>query len=246
MSTASQRSRAAATIARQSAARVTSAANTLASPPSVAICFAVSSAFSALRSTHSTRAPSRAKSRAAALPLPRPGPREPAPVTMATLPSRRPATSSALEGAVDADVDDVGAARGEPAVDGGPHVRGLLHELTRHALGLGEADVVEARVDEVHGHVLVVLGGEALEGEGALLEDAIGGVVEDDPHHGDRIVRGRPEGLDRVHGAAVADEGDHGPRGLGELDPEGGGESPADAAPSQAEEALGIARAQEL
>ncbi len=87
---APQRSVAAFTIAWQSALRVTSAAKTPASPPSVAICFAVSSAFSALRSTQSTRAPSRAKSSAAALPLPTPGPRDPAPVTMATLPSRRP------------------------------------------------------------------------------------------------------------------------------------------------------------
>jgi len=63
------------------------------------------------------------------------------------------------ERAVDPHVDDVGAARGEPAMDGGTHVRGLLDKLARHALGLGEADVVEARIHEVHGHVLVVLGG---------------------------------------------------------------------------------------
>ena len=40
-------------------------------------------------STHRTRAPSRAKRIAAALPFPRPGPREPAPVTIATLPRSR-------------------------------------------------------------------------------------------------------------------------------------------------------------
>src|SRR6266567_7504747 len=165
MSITPQRSTAALTIAWQSVLRVTSAAKTPASPPSVAICFAVSSALSALRSTQSTRAPSRAKSSAAALPLPRPGPRDPAPVTMATLPFRRPGMGSVLERPVDADIDDVGAAGSEPAMDGRAHVGGLLHELTRDALGLGKSHVVEARVHEVHGHVLVVLGGEALRSE---------------------------------------------------------------------------------
>src|SRR5262245_64825476 len=50
---------------------------------------AVSSARSFTWSTQRTRAPSRAKRIAAALPFPRPGPREPAPVTIAILPSSR-------------------------------------------------------------------------------------------------------------------------------------------------------------
>ncbi len=77
-------------MARQSAARVTSAAKAEASPPSVAISFTVSSARSTVESTQSTRAPSRAKRIDVALPLPRPGPREPPPVTIATLPASRP------------------------------------------------------------------------------------------------------------------------------------------------------------
>src|SRR5918998_5794599 len=50
---------------------------------------AVSSAASAIRSTATTAAPSRAYVTAAALPLPQPGPDEPAPNTNATLPSTR-------------------------------------------------------------------------------------------------------------------------------------------------------------
>src|SRR6266545_3116968 len=89
MSTPPQRRSASATIVRQSSAWVTSAAKAEASPPSPTMVFAVSSARSRAWSTHSTRAPSRAKRMAAALPLPTPGPREPAPVTSATLPFSR-------------------------------------------------------------------------------------------------------------------------------------------------------------
>src|SRR5690348_1317871 len=49
----------------------------------------VSSAAAELRSTQKTCAPSRAKVTAVALPLPQPGPIEPAPTTIATLPLRR-------------------------------------------------------------------------------------------------------------------------------------------------------------
>src|SRR5438128_12225474 len=86
-------------------------------------------------------------------------------------PGHRRRHALALERPVDAYIDDVGAAGSEPAMDGRAHVGGLLDELTRDALGLGKSHVVEARVHEVHGHVLVVLGGEALQGERALLED---------------------------------------------------------------------------
>src|SRR5712671_3506405 len=50
---------------------------------------AVSSAAAPLRSTQSTCAPSRAKVTAVALPLPQPGPIEPAPTTIAVLPLSR-------------------------------------------------------------------------------------------------------------------------------------------------------------
>src|SRR5450631_4481380 len=49
----------------------------------------VSSAAAPLRSTQNTCAPSRAKVTAVALPLPQPGPIEPAPTTIAVLPLRR-------------------------------------------------------------------------------------------------------------------------------------------------------------
>src|SRR4030088_3485687 len=51
--------------------------------------FTVSSAAAALRSTQNTCAPSRAKVTAVALPLPQPGPIEPAPTTIAVLPLSR-------------------------------------------------------------------------------------------------------------------------------------------------------------
>ena len=53
----------------------------------------VSSAAARLRSTHITRAPSRAKVTAVHLPLPQPGPLEPAPTTIATLSFNLPAMS---------------------------------------------------------------------------------------------------------------------------------------------------------
>src|SRR5882672_9588973 len=79
----------AATIASTSAARETSAVKAVALPPSPVMIFTVSSAAAALRSTQNTCAPSRANVTAVALPLPQPGPIEPAPTTMATLPLRR-------------------------------------------------------------------------------------------------------------------------------------------------------------
>src|SRR5262245_2309953 len=89
MSTPPQRSTAALTIWAHSAGRVTSAARATASPPSARMAATVSSARSFTWSTQRTRAPSRANRMAVALPLPRPGPREPAPATMATLPFKR-------------------------------------------------------------------------------------------------------------------------------------------------------------
>src|SRR5262252_6435080 len=79
----------AATIASTSAALETSAVNAVALPPSLVMILTVSSAAAALRSTQNTCAPSRAKVTAVALPLPQPGPIEPAPTTIATLPLSR-------------------------------------------------------------------------------------------------------------------------------------------------------------
>src|SRR5215471_17954375 len=79
----------AATIASTSAALETSAACAIALPPSLVMMPTVSSAAAALRSTQNTCAPSRAKVTAVALPLPQPGPIEPAPTTIAVLPLSR-------------------------------------------------------------------------------------------------------------------------------------------------------------
>src|ERR1700748_2686639 len=79
----------AATIASTSAARDTSAVKAIALPPSPVMILTVSSAAAPLRSTQNTCAPSRANVTAVALPLPQPGPIEPAPTTIATLPLRR-------------------------------------------------------------------------------------------------------------------------------------------------------------
>src|SRR5712691_14899 len=70
-------------------ALVTSARCATAAPPSASMMPAVSSAAAGLISTQSTLAPSRAKVTAVALPLPQPGPIDPAPTTIATLPLSR-------------------------------------------------------------------------------------------------------------------------------------------------------------
>src|SRR5216683_4865805 len=64
-----------------------------ASPPSLAMSPTVSSAAARLRSTQNTLAPSRAKVTAVHLPLPQPGPLEPAPTTIATLSANLPGMS---------------------------------------------------------------------------------------------------------------------------------------------------------
>src|SRR4029450_3621566 len=107
--------------------------------------------------------------------------------------SAAPASRSAAERAVDADVDQVRSARGHPPLDRRGHPRRLVHQLAGDALRFRQPDVVEAGIDQVHRHVGVVLGGEALQRLGALLEDAIGLVVEDHEHHRDRVVRRRPK-----------------------------------------------------
>src|SRR5450631_3791859 len=76
-------------MASTSAARDTSAVKALALPPSPVMISTVSCAALPLRSTQNTCAPSRAKVTAVALPLPQPGPIEPAPTTIAVLPLSR-------------------------------------------------------------------------------------------------------------------------------------------------------------
>src|ERR1700756_4588227 len=109
----------AAHIASTSLAFETSAVCAIALPPSPVMIFTVSSAAAPLRSTQNNCAPSRAKVTAVALPLPQPGPIEPAPTTIATLPLSRSIKSTprpprlvrSLEGHVQA-FGDVGAEAG--------------------------------------------------------------------------------------------------------------------------------------
>ncbi|MCY1218294.1 hypothetical protein D9M72_302380 [compost metagenome] len=88
MSTRPQVSTAVATAWRHCAASDTSHAAARAMPPSAVIMRSVSRAASSCISSSSTRAPRRASKIAAARPLPMSVVREPAPVTMATRPSR--------------------------------------------------------------------------------------------------------------------------------------------------------------
>ena len=81
----------------------------------------------------------------------------------------------------------------------------------------------------VHADIAVDLRGGAVLGTQALLENAIGGVVEDDEHDGDVVVRRGPQRLAGVHGAAVADERHHWALGQCELDAERRRQAPADA-----------------
>jgi hypothetical protein len=83
------RSRVASATRLISASLATSAAIACALPPSCSISAVVSPAASPLRSTQTTFTPSRAKVTAVALPLPQPGPIEPAPITIATLSRKR-------------------------------------------------------------------------------------------------------------------------------------------------------------
>ena len=89
MSTRPNSLTAASTMASYDVGSRRSATTTVASPQAVSIRFCVSFARSSNTSTRTTRAPSAAKRTEMAFPVPTPGPLEPAPVTMATMPSSR-------------------------------------------------------------------------------------------------------------------------------------------------------------
>jgi hypothetical protein len=89
MSSRPQASTVALTEAALETGSAASAAATIDVPPSASIIALVASAHSFIASSNATLAPSRASNMAAALPLPMPSSREPAPVTIATL-SLRP------------------------------------------------------------------------------------------------------------------------------------------------------------
>src|SRR5262249_46388151 len=87
------------------------------SPPPSRVRSMVSRIASASRSTAKTVAPSRAKITAMARPLPQPGPTQPAPTTIATLPSSLPAM-------VLVHLDAGGLHHRRPFLDFTPHIGG--------------------------------------------------------------------------------------------------------------------------
>src|SRR6185295_3160444 len=93
------------------------------------------------------------------------------------------------------------------------------------------------RIGEVHADVVIV----AVEGAQALLDNAVAAIVGDDVGDGQLVVGGRPQGLDRVHGAAVAAKAAHGPRRLRQGHADRGGQAPADAAGGERVEAVAVA-----
>src|SRR2546429_5316586 len=143
--------------------------------------------------------------------------------------------SHRLERSVDLDVDE----RRAPILEGmGDEIGGLVHglgALRGNAERARQRDEIDLGIEKLHADIAVGLLGEPAHGVQALLENAIGGVVEDHEDRVDAIVRGRPQPLAGIHRAAVADEPDDRPLGERELDADGGRKPPADAAAAQAE-----------
>src|SRR5215831_4242433 len=110
----------------------------------------------------------------------------------------------------------------------------------------GKPDEIDGGIGEVHPDIAIGLRGKALHGVGALLQDAVGAIVENDEDDGDAVMGGGPQRLAGVHGAAVADERHDWTIRQGELDADGGRQAPADAAAAQPKEALRVVAADEL
>src|SRR5207247_8533431 len=85
-----------------------------------------------------------------------------------------------LERRVDAHVDEIRPAAGQPSPDGRADFGRLLHALAGDSERAGQAHVVDERLVEIHADVEIVLGRESLQRERAMLDDAVGGVDYDD------------------------------------------------------------------
>src|SRR5271165_2262692 len=118
--------------------RITSPARLRAVPPSPWMIAAVSSAAASARSTHATRAPSRAKATAAAFPLPQPGPDDPAPKTIAVLSFSRSAMTVSC-------VSDQSVNRSNGRNDG----RAALQEANRDPRNRGYGDQAEQQREQI-------------------------------------------------------------------------------------------------
>src|SRR5215469_2505340 len=108
-----------------------------------------------------------------------------------------------------------------------------------------ETDIIDRRIGQLHADKAVDLGGEPALRDEALLENAIGAVVEDDEHRGDALMCGGPQRLAGIHRTAVADERQHRAIRQSKLDAERRRQAPADAAAAQAVKALRIVAADE-
>src|SRR3984893_2335794 len=159
---------------------------------------------------------------------------------------RAGAPSHRLERPGDLDVDGGRAAILEGM---GDEIGGLVHglgALRGNAERARQRHEIDFGIDKLHADVAVGLLGEPAHGVQALLENAIGGVVEDHEDRVDAIVRGRPQRLAGIHRAAVADEPDHPTLRERALDADRGREAPADAAAAHAAIALRVVAADEV
>src|SRR5262245_64183486 len=152
-----------------SSARVTSHRWVAIAPPAFFTPSTVSRSRSASRSTANTFAPSSPKPTAVARPLPQPGPTEPAPVTIATLPSSRRIIAGSFPETVEA----------ERVVD-----------QQRLALFFGRRDLGE----QVHQHAVVGDRGEVGVRPVAAPEAALAELGDQRPREGARVAprRGLP------------------------------------------------------
>ena len=126
---------------------------------------------------------------------------------------------------------------GQRLVERGVEACRRVDALGGEAEAFGDLGDVHRRIVEVHADRRVV----AVEQLQAVLEDLVALVVGDHEDHRQLLVGGTPQRRDRVHGAAVADHGHDAALGLGDLDADGRGDAPADAAAHIAEEAVAVA-----
>src|SRR5437868_1589782 len=127
---------------------------------------------------------------------------------------RRLRLSHRLERAVELYVDQHGGARVLERrrekigrLVHGPRAIGLYPERA------SKPHEIDLRIRELHSDIVVGLFRQTAHAVQALLENAVGGVVQDDEYGADAVMRRGPQPLTGIHGAAVADECYDGPVG---------------------------------
>ena len=131
----------------------------------------------------------------------------------------------------DHDLDQMRAFGRDGSRQGARQVARCRDALRRDPEPAGEIEEAKPRLPQIHVKVGAIgLGPETLPVHvHVVLEDAVLAVVEDDEHDGQIVVGGRPQGLDAVHGRAVARDGHHRPVGARDLDAERPRQSLSDA-----------------